>query len=159
VAETPINPSGRGRITPSRGSSPSSGGIVGKLVNWIRGKIQGRPQKPQRETAPFLEGAPRHADYPKVDPFRDIPEGWVSVHSSNISALRYDRALKAIDVQYWHGPVWRYFNISPDEARRLFRRSHGIANWDIIRIRGPGNQHRHKKPAVQLKKSDIYPNC
>jgi hypothetical protein len=153
--EMPINPGSHGRITPSRGTPSSAPGIIGKLVNWVRGKLKPRKE----EQKPFLPGAPKFGQYPKIDKFRDLPEGWVSAHSSNIAALRYDRVLGAIDVQYWHGPVWRYFDISPAEARQLFKRSHGVANWDIIRIRGRGNQHRHKKPAVQLKKSDIFPNC
>lgn len=99
-----------------------------------------------------LEGVPRgegkpSQSYGQFEPIKDrIPDGWVRVQSSNINAVRYDKVLNAIDMQFKDGRIARYFNISPQEATILFTRSHGQHMWDLIRVRGKGNRHKHKKP-------------
>lgn len=117
-----------------------------------RGPIVPGPTQKLGQYDQSAGGTPRGEGKPETRPglleplMGRIPDGWVTVVSSNINALRYDKVLHAIDTQYKDGRVARYFNISPAEAIVLFTRSHGGHNWDIIRVRGKGNKHKHKKP-------------
>lgn len=72
--------------------------------------------------------------------------------SSNVAGMTYSVDKQELVVEYDSGAVWQYGNISEQEALWFYDAgSKGTMVWDIIRVRGKGNRHKHKKPAIQLR--------
>lgn len=77
-------------------------------------------------------------------------QGLFVVHSSNVSSFQYFINSQSLLVQFHNGGVYKYSNISEQEAVYFYiAQSKGGAVWDILRIRG--TLKGHKKPYVCIK--------
>lgn len=76
---------------------------------------------------------------------------WLPVKSSNVDQIRYDEAAQTIYVEYLSGAQrdWKYWPYSRSEALAFATApSTGVAVWDMMRVRGPGNKHQHQRGAA-----------
>src|SRR5688572_14585474 len=72
---------------------------------------------------------------------------WMACQSSNVDLAKYEWEEGRLWIQYKDGVVWSYaipFNLAASFYRAG---SKGIWTWDHLRVRGPGNAHRHQVDA------------
>lgn len=74
---------------------------------------------------------------------------WEAVTSSNVAAIRYDRAGGGwLHVAYHVGPAWRY-RVPEAAALALYHApSKGTWLWDNVKVRG--SVHQHRVPAERV---------
>lgn len=59
---------------------------------------------------------------------------WAVVSSSNVKAIRYDLEARDLYVQFLDGSVYRYKQVAPDKARRMYEaKSMGKFVWAELR--------------------------
>ncbi len=145
-------------------------GFLDKLFGWVKKHTGGKAKSPAVKGGPPQPPPPVQQPREQAAPRLIVPTRPKLVHSggaarfvyegeelranlsSNVSSMKYSVEDQEITVEYQNGAVWAYGNFSEQEALWVYEAgSKGTVLWDLVRVRGKGSKHRHKKPARRVR--------